>query len=83
MLGENKETTYFALSCAHDDVNCIALILLEFKLFDFVFRGSLIQDDLVSINDKSLHLMRENTFHGFTLELCSHFSDSSCDIGVL
>src|SRR5690606_38682571 len=43
---------------------------------------SLVQDHLGTIDDISLHLMRQNSFHGRALEELGNLGECGCHLGV-
>ena len=75
--------SYLSFSSAHNDIDGVDLEFLKFELLHFLVQRSAICNHVVSVNHKSLHLMRQDSFHWLAFEHVGDLLNGFGDVCVL
>lgn len=72
-----------AFTSAHNNVQAVDFVLFEVDDVDLVLEVRLVDDDLVGVDNVTLHLVRQNTFNGLAVEDFSDLLDNVGNVLVL
>jgi hypothetical protein len=81
--GSGFTFTGLAFTSAHNNIQTVDFILFEVECVDLVLEVRLVEDDLVGVDNVTLHLVRQNTFNGLAVEDFSDFLNNVRNVLVL